>query len=163
MLAQERVQTFGQLVVLLVAVMTLPGSQTLQQCTSEQQRKILTSTTSTCTPHLQQVEVRHLLAASNTSEHWGLGQQEVVQVVPEVVAVQVCTGACHLTGQSCSPAQVEVREVEVMLVLAQWPQGEHQVVCTTVQVEEHTRCGCGCRLGPQHCSDLQVYHPSSCR
>ena len=50
-----------------------------------------------------------------------------------------------------------------MLVLARWPQGEHQVVCSSIQVEDHLACGCGCEVKPEHCSQRHYYQESTCR
>ena len=108
------------------------------------------------------LDLRQLILASNSS---GLGVpvEEVVQVVPDTVAVSRCKGGCNLPAHSCHPTQVAERQVEVMLVLARWPQGEHQVVCSSIQVEDHLACGCGCAVKPEHCSQRHYYQESTCR
>ena len=134
-------------------------SQPVSQCGSQHQSSILTSMPA-CSPRHHLLETRHLLPSSNITVE--LGVEEVVQVMPDVVWVERCGGGCHMPGHRCAPSQVEVRQVEVMVVMARWPQGEHQVVCTSLQVEEHSSCTCGCRVRPQHCSATQTYHPASC-
>ena len=107
------------------------------------------------------LDLRHLMSASNSS--LGVPVEEVVQVVPDTVPVERCQGGCSLPAHACHPTQVVEREVEVMLVLARWPHGEHQVVCSSLQVEDHLDCGCGCEVKPEHCSHRHYYQESTCR
>ena len=148
--------------LLLSMVKPAESSSLSSQCGAEQQRSILRSM-SHCGPRQGLVQLREVLAASNVTEVLGLGMEEVVQVLPDVIRVDRCGGGCHLPQHSCTPTKVEQVEVEVMLVLARWPQGEHQVLCTTLQVEEHSSCGCGCKVQPHHCSSKQTYHHANCR
>ena len=131
------------------------------ECSVGQQQQILDSVVR-CSTGGVMLDLRQLILASNSS---GLGVpvEEVVQVVPDTVAVSRCKGGCNLPAHSCHPTQVAEREVEVMLVLARWPQGEHQVVCSSVQVEDHLACGCGCAVKPEHCSQRHYYQESTCR
>lgn len=47
-----------------------------------------------------------------------------------------------------------------MLMLARWPSGEHQVLCSTIQVTQDQECGCGCpRL---QCGEGKVFQEHSC-
>ena len=148
--------------LLLSLLRPVQGSSMSGQCRAEQQHSILRSMTH-CGPQSGLVQLREVLAASNMTEVLGLGMEEVVQVLPDVIRVDRCGGGCHLPQHSCTPTKVEQVEVEVMLVLARWPQGEHQVLCTTLQVEEHSSCGCGCKVQPHHCSSKQTYHHANCR
>ena len=107
------------------------------------------------------LDLRHLILTSNSS--LGVPVEEVVQVVPDTVPVERCQGGCSLPAHACHPTQVVEREVEVMLVLARWPHGEHQVVCSSLQVEDHLDCGCGCEVKPEHCSHRHYYQESTCR
>ena len=102
-----------------------------------------------------------LILTSNSS--LGVPVEEVVQVVPDTVPVERCQGGCSLPAHACHPTQVVEREVEVMLVLARWPHGEHQVVCSSLQVEDHLDCGCGCEVKPEYCSHRHYYQESTCR
>ena len=34
--------------------------------------------------------------------------------------------------------------------------------CAEVEVEEHTACGCECRVKREHCNDKQVNKPKLC-
>ena len=130
------------------------------ECSVGQQQQILSSVVK-CSTSAVMVDLRHLILASNSS--LGVPVEEVVQVVPDTVAVSRCKGGCNLPAHSCHPTQVVEKEVEVMLVLARWPQGEHQVVCSSIQVEDHLACGCGCEVKPEHCSQRHYYQESTCR
>ena len=145
------------LMILSVKVVDASPPSSLE-CSALQQKQILDSTPG-CGPRQHLVETRQLLLSNSTMD---LGPEEVVQVIPDLVRVERCGGGCQLPGHRCAPSQVNLQEVEVMVVLARWPQGEHQVVCTSLQVEEHSSCTCGCRVRPQHCSARQTYHPASC-
>ena len=124
-------------------------------------RNTLLSSVVKCSTGPVMLDLRHLILASNSS--LGVPVEEVVQVVPDTVAVSRCKGGCNLPAHSCHPTQVVKRQVEVMLVLARWPQGEHQVVCSSIQVEDHLACGCGCEVKPEHCSQRHYYQESTCR
>ena len=130
------------------------------ECSVGQQQRILDSVVK-CSTSPVMLDLRHLILASNRS--LGVPVEEVVQVVPDTVAVSRCKGGCNLPAHSCHPTQVVERQVEVMLVLARWPQGEHQVVCSSIQVEDHLACGCGCEVKPDHCSQRHYYQESTCR
>jgi hypothetical protein len=151
----------GLWVAMAVLLLVRPSASG-EVCSVENQRLVVKSMAE-CKPRHNIIDLRGVLAASNKSQELNLEPGEVVQVVPESVAVARCGGGCHLPAHSCIPARVEVRTVEVLLVLAQWPLGEHRVVCTELQVEEHADCECGCRVKPQDCGHNQIYQPNSCR
>ena len=130
------------------------------ECSVGQQQRILDSVVE-CSTSPVMLDLRHLILASNSS--LGVPVEEVVQVVPDTVAVSRCKGGCNLPAHSCHPTQVVERQVEVMLVLARWPHGEHQVVCSSIQVEDHLACGCGCEVKPDHCSQRHYYQETTCR
>eukprot|EP00091_Calanus_sinicus_P016188 TRINITY_DN35454_c0_g1_i1.p1 TRINITY_DN35454_c0_g1~~TRINITY_DN35454_c0_g1_i1.p1 ORF type:complete len:217 (-),score=49.35 TRINITY_DN35454_c0_g1_i1:65-715(-) len=59
---------------------------------------------------------------------------------------------------------MSVMTIPVMLVLSQWPHGEHEILCSEALVEVHHECQCGCKLEKHHChQQLQYYHQPSCR
>ena len=130
------------------------------ECSAGQQQRILDSVVK-CSVSPVMLDLRHLILTSNSS--LGVPVEEVVQVVPDTVPVERCQGGCSLPAHACHPTQVVEREVEVMLVLARWPHGEHQVVCSSLQVEDHLDCGCGCEVKPEHCSHRHYYQESTCR
>ena len=130
------------------------------ECSAGQQQQILNSVYK-CSTSSVMLDLRQLILSSNVS--LGVPMEEVVQVVPDNVPVERCLGGCHLPAHSCHPIQVRQRQVEVMLVLARWPQGELQVVCDSIQVEDHLTCGCGCEVKPEHCSKRHFYQETTCR
>ena len=130
------------------------------ECSAGQQQQILDSVYK-CSTSSVMLDLRQLILSSNVS--LGVPMEEVVQVVPDNVPVERCLGGCHLPAHSCHPIQVRKRQVEVMLVLARWPQGELQVVCDSIQVEDHLTCGCGCEVKPEHCSKRHYYQETTCR
>ena len=70
-----------------------------------------------------------------------------------------CGGACFVPPHSCNAVKTSVKKVPVMLVMAKWPHGEHEVVCKEVEVEVHDECECGCKLKHRDCHPtLQYYH-----
>ena len=80
---------------------------------------------------------------------------DVIQVVPDHITVDKCGGFCYIPPHSCNPARETKRRVQVMLVLSKWPHGEHETLCTEVEV--HHQCQCGCQVQPEQClPDLQV-------
>ena len=89
---------------------------------------------------------------------------DVIQVVPDHVTVDKCGGSCYIPPHSCNPARETKMKVQVMLVMSKWPHGEHETLCTEVEVEVHHQCECGCQVQPEQClPDLQYYHQPSCR
>ena len=130
-------------------------------CGAGQQRRILESVPE-CGVRGDLVDLAKLISLANITRQLGMVGEEVVRVVPDMVSVNRCGGGCHLNSHSCRPTEVQEREVEVMLVLAKWPEGEHSVVCTSLQVEEHFSCSCDCHQQQHHCLPQQIYHPSSC-
>ena len=148
---------FGTLLKLLL--FSSEGASS-SDCSATHRNAILSSVVK-CSTSPVMLDLRHLILASNSS--LGVPVEEVVQVVPDTVAVSRCKGGCNLPAHSCHPTQVVERQVEVMLVLARWPHGEHQVVCSSIQVEDHLACGCGCEVKPNHCSQRHYYQETTCR
>ena len=90
--------------------------------------------------------------------------EDVLQVMPEHVTLDRCGGSCYVPAHSCNAVKTSVKKVHVMLVLAKWPHGEHDVVCQDLDVEVHEECECGCKLKHLDCHPtLQYYHQHSCR
>ena len=148
---------FSALLTLLM--FSLEGVGT-SNCSVSERSKLLSSGVQ-CNTRSVMLDLRKLILSSNVS--LGVPMEEVVQVVPDNIPVERCLGGCHLPAHSCHPIQVRQRQVEVMLVLARWPQGELQVVCDSIQVEDHLTCGCGCEVKPEDCSKRHFYQETTCR
>jgi len=122
-------------------------------CSGGQQKNIMESM-SECSTRPTLVDLRRRF--SNNSD--------VIQVVPDHVTVNRCGGSCYVPPHSCNPTKETVMTVQVMLVLSKWPHGEHETLCTEVEVEVHHECQCGCQIQQDQClPDLQYYHQPSCR
>ena len=93
-------------------------------------------------------------------------RSDVVEVIPSHAVLKRCGGGCALPPHTCQAAsgRRHVRSVEVMLVLGIWPHGEHEVVCSRLELEEERECECECGVREHHCRrGDQYYDPSSCR
>ena len=141
-------------------VLLLKGIQGFE-CASENQRRIISSAVN-CSTSTTMLDLRQLLPESNISK-LGVSVEEVIHMVPDTVPVKRCRGGCSLLAHTCQPTQVVERQVEVMLVLARWPQGEHQVICSSIQVEDHLNCGCSCQVKPDDCSPAHYFLESICK
>jgi len=125
----------------------------LDKCHSEIQGQIFSSLTE-CRPRPTLVDLRPYVA----------NYSHVIQVIPDHLTLDTCGGSCYTPSHKCRPLVSTTRPVQVMMVLDKWPHGEHQTVCTTLQLEVHHQCQCGCHLKPDQCHpQLQYYHRPSCR
>ena len=129
------------------------SSSHVGECLGEQQRQIF-STLPACQARPALIDLRPVFH----------NHSQVMQVIPDHVAVDRCGGSCYGPAHTCSPMMKSVTMVQVMLVLSKWPHGEHETLCTEVEVEVHDQCECGCRIQPDQClPGLQYYHQPSCR
>jgi len=108
------------------------------------------------------VDLMDFVTTGNASLSNGILPSEVVQLLPRTVTRRVCSGGPCQSPFSCDPVGIVVEEVEVMVVLAKWPTGEHQVSCTTLQVIEETQCKCQCEK--KNCNGKnQKFDQEACR
>jgi len=141
------------LILYLCLVLACASSSHVGECLGEQQRQIFSS--------LPACQARPALVDLRPVFH---NHSQVMQVIPDHVAVDRCGGSCYGPAHTCSPMMKSVTMVQVMLVLSKWPHGEHETLCTEVEVEVHDQCECGCRIQPDQClPGLQYYHQPSCR
>ena len=136
--------------VLPVSCSAQPGPD---QCQGYQQKDIISSM-SECSIRPTLIDLRKQFANNS----------DVIQVVPDHVTVNKCGGSCFVPPHSCNPGKETKMVVQVMLVLSKWPHGEHETICTEVEVDVHHECECGCKVHPDQClPDVQYYHHPSCR
>lgn len=128
-------------------------------CSSRDQRTVLASIPE-CRVRETLIDLRPIFA----------NRSDVVEVIPSHAVVKRCGGGCALPPHSCQAARggrhaaTRTVTVEVMLVLGIWPHGEHEVVCSRLEVEEDRECECECAVREHHCRrGEQYYDPSSCR
>merc|ERR1712130_1081444 len=70
----------------------------------------------------------------------------VHQMTPTLVEVYRCAGGCQTGdgGKLCVPLETRTRSVSVILGKCGLGPGTCDKECESIQVEEHTKCGCGC-------------------
>jgi len=85
----------------------------------------------------------------------------VIQYFPNRIELPRCSGACYENGhlyQSCKANETELQDVPVILETI---SGQTTVeVCSTVKLEVHVSCSCGC--GDIECNELQEFNERSC-
>jgi len=143
------------LIILSIQIaLAWPSATVPERCVEDQQRLIFSSLP-VCQTRPALVDLRTLF--SNHSH-------QVIQVIPDHVTVDRCGGTCYVPSHTCNPLVKSLAKVQVMMVLSKWPHGEHETLCTEVEVEVHEQCECGCRIQPDQClPGLQYYHQPSCR
>ena len=62
----------------------------------------------------------------------------------------------HSSLLSCVPDSVVTKEVPVMVTPVTVTSGVQEDVCTSVKVEVHESCKCGCEVVPRDCNAKQV-------
>lgn len=126
---------------------------TASSCTPELQSSILSSIPE-CTVRPSLVDLRTVMKTT----------EDVLHLIPDHVMVDRCAGSCYIPAHRCNPVKKSVKKVPVMMVMNQWPHGEHEMVCHDVEVDVDEECACGCDLNQDDClPDLQYFHPQSCR
>ena len=89
-----------------------------------------------------------------------------VILAPNMVEVMRCEGSCPQTQSaslSCLPGKVSYLIVPTMLSPMTVMAGVQETVCTTVRVEQHDTCNCGCHVTRDSCTRVQVYQPHLCQ
>lgn len=89
-----------------------------------------------------------------------------VILAPNMVEVMRCEGSCPQTQSaslSCLPGKVSYLTVPTMLSPMTVMAGVQETVCTTVRVEQHDTCNCGCHVTRDSCTRVQVYQPHLCQ
>jgi len=144
-----------QTLQLLSLTLTCVKQITASSCTPEIQSSILSSIPQ-CTTRPTLVDLR---------TEWETEEDtDVLQLIPDHVMVERCAGSCYIPAHRCNPTKTSVKKVPVMMVMNQWPHGEHEMSCSDVEVEVHEECACGCDLNQDDClPGLQYFHPQSCR
>ena len=81
---------------------------------------------------------------------------DVIEVIPSHVAVPRCAGVCHVGNlyHHCVPG-AGARRIERYQVMLRRLQ-DSQLECTTVEVEAHDHCKCGCDVDASNCTAKQV-------
>ncbi|XP_059480136.1 platelet-derived growth factor subunit A-like [Neocloeon triangulifer] len=82
---------------------------------------------------------------------------------PSCVRVQRCGGCCNSDLLSCQPVDIRLRNFEI--IATEFKDGKFSNVRRrkVLQVEEHMKCDCDCKVKAEHCNTLQVYDARACR
>ncbi|XP_023349799.1 uncharacterized protein LOC111718439 isoform X2 [Eurytemora carolleeae] len=86
---------------------------------------------------------------------------DTIQFIPSLVEVPRCAGTCHQEGQlyhRCAANETSQREIPVIIERVSGQTTEE--ICTTVKVEIHLSCNCGCRK--ETCHGNQEFNEKSC-
>ncbi|XP_059098408.1 uncharacterized protein LOC131892607 [Tigriopus californicus] len=118
-------------------------------CTDDHEMEALQSKVH-CQPRPRVV---HLPWPNDTSFH---------QMTPSHVEVKLCDGGCFHRKQSCLPLQTKKIKIPVLLARCTIHSRKCEKTCSEVEVEEHTLCGCECKIKRHHCNDKQEYRKELC-
>ncbi|CAB4066592.1 unnamed protein product [Lepeophtheirus salmonis] len=85
---------------------------------------------------------------------------------PTHVSVKRCQGSCF--SNNCIAKQIINRNVDVLYFpRSSNPDGTISPICSSVIVQDHITCGCGCSITADECTDtgmdIRVYLPGECR
>jgi len=98
-------------------------------------------------------------AAHANLEMWGCEPRDQIvglelpnatffHMLPNHVRVKRCGGTCSTSVyKSCLPSRTHERNVDVLLM----PNNAAEGICSTVSVEEHDSCTCGCKTTADDC------------
>ncbi len=92
---------------------------------------------------------------------------DVVEVIPSHVVVPRCSGVCHEGNlyHKCVPkSESRARQTfQVMFRKLPTSGSSSGMECSTVEVETHSSCKCGCDLEASLCSPKQKYDHHFCK
>jgi hypothetical protein len=83
-------------------------------------------------------------------------------VAPTHVSVARCGGSCPHSYFSCVPAETTYKDIPVMITEHSITPGVVTSLCTTLSMEEHMSCQCGCQATPSDCTTMQTFVPYEC-
>jgi hypothetical protein len=86
----------------------------------------------------------------------------VHKMTPSHVEANRCDGSCFHRQQSCLPTRVKKKKIPVLLAECTIHSGKCDKTCAEVEIEEHTECGCECKMKRHHCNAKQVYREELC-
>jgi len=90
----------------------------------------------------------------------------VDEVIPSHVVVKRCSGVCHEGNvyHQCVPKSgARTNQVFEVLLRKTNADGMSEMACSTVHIESHDSCKCGCDVEAAQCSNLQNYDHHFCK
>lgn len=92
------------------------------------------------------------------------GDSNIIEVHPPEIEVARCGGVCHNRKCVARPGSISVRTVTVQFTYINKQSSlTHPTKCSTIQVEQHDECICGCDLKPEDCNEKQAFDVSFCK
>jgi len=86
----------------------------------------------------------------------------VHKMTPSHVEVNRCSGGCFHRQQSCLPTRVKKKKIPVLLAQCAIHSSKCDKICAEVEIDEHTDCGCECKIKRHHCNEKQFYREELC-
>eukprot|EP00095_Tigriopus_kingsejongensis_P011808 maker-scaffold71_size417697-snap-gene-2.16 protein:Tk11808 transcript:maker-scaffold71_size417697-snap-gene-2.16-mRNA-1 annotation:"GA20104" len=89
--------------------------------------------------------------------------ETILEFFPSQVMVPRCSGGCHLSGNhqhKCLPVP-KSRYQKPIQVIAK--RGSQTFNCSTIELEAHRDCRCGCEIDASNCSADQVFVQTLCQ
>ncbi|XP_066960769.1 uncharacterized protein [Macrobrachium rosenbergii] len=78
------------------------------------------------------------------------------EVVPAVTRASRCSGFLCSEKKRCVAIANTTKDVKVEL------KSGDNTTCDSIQVEEHTECGCQCIIGKEHCKEHEEFDEEKC-
>jgi len=86
----------------------------------------------------------------------------VHKMTPSHIEVNRCDGGCFHRQQSCLPVRVKKTNIPILLARCTIHSEKCDKICAEVEVDEHTECGCECKVKRHHCNEKQIYREELC-
>lgn len=84
--------------------------------------------------------------------------------IPKCVIANRCKGCCGVTVLECIPLQTTEKNYRVSRFNYNSEKGLMELVQDEIlTVEEHTLCGCKCKINPEDCTEKQIYDERMCK
>jgi len=83
-------------------------------------------------------------------------------VAPTHIEVARCGGSCPHAYFSCVKEETSYKDIPVMVTEQSITPGVVTSLCTTLSIEEHLSCQCGCVVKPGDCTHQQIFVPYEC-
>ena len=78
---------------------------------------------------------------------------EVAEVLPASIEIQRCSGSCQEEHDfhACIPSKKKMKNVDVV-----FRTYGNELQCSSIELEEHLECECGCDMTSISCTEVQV-------
>ncbi|XP_067119742.1 vascular endothelial growth factor A-like isoform X1 [Centruroides vittatus] len=84
--------------------------------------------------------------------------------IPKCVIVDRCKGCCGVAVLKCAPLKTIEKNYRVSRFNYNIEKGLMELIEDEIlTIEEHTECGCKCKINPSDCTDEQTHDPRMCK